>query len=123
MGRVFADGAYGGPKLRGHLERLSLSEAIGTVEKPKDIRGFTVLHRRWVVERTFAWMGRCRRLAKDFEASAESVLAWSTLADCVSIPVPALRAAGPPASGHDQKFPWIHELPNRDFDHARLPGC
>jgi transposase len=35
-----------------------------------------VLPRRWVVERTFAWLGRCRRLAKDFEASIESSVAW-----------------------------------------------
>jgi transposase len=38
--------------------------------------GFEVLPRRWVVERTFAWLGRCRRLAKDFEATIQSAVAW-----------------------------------------------
>lgn len=42
--------------------------------------GFVVLPRRWVVERTFAWLNRNRRLAKDFEASLDSALAWLLLA-------------------------------------------
>ena len=58
--------------------------------KPKDAKepalslskGFTVLYRRWVVERTFAWMGRCRRLAKDVERTLASSLAWVKLAGC-----------------------------------------
>ena len=43
---------------------------------------FAVLFQRWVVERTFAWMGRCRRLAKDFERTVASSLAWARLAAC-----------------------------------------
>ncbi|MGH6738503.1 MAG: IS5/IS1182 family transposase, partial [Bradyrhizobium sp.] len=42
--------------------------------------GFVVLPRRWVVERTLAWLNRNRRLAKDFEASLESAVAWLFLA-------------------------------------------
>ena len=41
------------------------------VKRSDDMRGFVVLPRRWVVERTFSWFGRDRRLAKDFETSAE----------------------------------------------------
>ena len=41
-----------------------------------DTVGFEVLPRRWVVERTLAWLNRNRRLAKDFEASIESAKAW-----------------------------------------------
>jgi transposase len=37
--------------------------------------------KRWVVERTFAWMGRCRRLAKDFEKSIASAEAWIIVAN------------------------------------------
>ncbi len=43
-------------------------------------KGFEVLPRRWVVERTFAWLGRCRRLAKDWEQSLESATAWTLIA-------------------------------------------
>jgi transposase len=43
-------------------------------------KGFAVLKRRWVEERTFGWLGRCRRLAKDFEASIESAVAWVFIA-------------------------------------------
>jgi transposase len=43
-------------------------------------KGFRVLPRRWVVERTFAWLGRCRRLGKDYEALAETGEAWIDLA-------------------------------------------
>jgi len=46
------------------------------VRKIADQIGFVVLPRRWVVERTFAWLGRCRRLAKDFEATIESARAF-----------------------------------------------
>ncbi len=43
-------------------------------------RGYVPLPRRWVVERTFAWLGRNRRLAKDFEKTIESAEAWLLIA-------------------------------------------
>ena len=79
---LYADGGYAGPKLRAAFEGLEASSLIRIVEKPKEIKGFAVLFRRWVVERTFAWMGRCRRLAKDFERTVASSLAWARLAAC-----------------------------------------
>ena len=42
--------------------------------------GFKLLKRRWVVERTFAWLGRCRRLSKDYEGTTSSSEAWVKLA-------------------------------------------
>ena len=46
------------------------------VKRPDAAKGFEVLPRRWVVERTLAWLGRCRRLAKDWEQSIASAEAW-----------------------------------------------
>ena len=43
-------------------------------------KGFEVLPRRWVVERTFTWLGRCRRLAKDWEKTIASAEAWLLIA-------------------------------------------
>lgn len=86
--KLFADSAYAGPKLAGKLKALGLSELLEIVTKPKGKQGFTVLSRRWVVERTFAWLGRCRRLANpkspflDFERTVASSLAWVKLAAC-----------------------------------------
>ncbi len=54
---------------------MGLPDVIRIVEKPEDVKGFTVPCRRWVVERTFAWMGRCRRLSKDYERLSENSLA------------------------------------------------
>ena len=50
------------------------------IKRPDTARGFEILPRRWVVERTFAWLGRRRRLAKYWEQSTESSSAWATVA-------------------------------------------
>jgi putative transposase len=50
--------------------------AVEIVGRPKWQQGFAVLPRRWVVERTFAWLGRCRRLSKDDEALPATHEAW-----------------------------------------------
>ncbi len=80
--KLWADGGYRGPKLAAKLADLGLVDWLEIVEKRKDCKGFTLLYRRWVVERTFAWMSRCRRLAEDFERTLESSLAWAQLAAC-----------------------------------------
>src|SRR5712675_148769 len=74
---LFADSAYSGDKLAKALTQFGR----WTVEIVKrDAPGFVVLPRRWVVERTLAWLNRNRRLAKDFEASIASAKAWLYLA-------------------------------------------
>ena len=50
------------------------------VERPKGQKGFHVQPKRWIVERTFAWLSKCRRLSKDYEALIESSEAWIRLA-------------------------------------------
>jgi putative transposase len=65
MKKVWADGAYGG-ELIAWLHNL-LGWTLEIVEKLAGQKGFQVLPRRWVVERTFAWISRNRRLARDYE--------------------------------------------------------
>jgi putative transposase len=72
---VFADGGYAGDKLRAALKGKG-SWTLEIIKRSDRTKGFEVLPRRWVVERTFAWLGRCRRLAKDFEATIASAAAW-----------------------------------------------
>lgn len=76
---VFADGGYAGDKLRQALKAHG-NWTIEIIKRSDTTKGFEVLPRRWVVERTFAWLGRCRRLAKDWEKSTESSTAWTMLA-------------------------------------------
>ena len=76
---IFADGGYAGPKLRGALDRIG-EWTIQIIKRSDIATGFEVLPRRWVVERTFAWLGRCRRLAKDWEKSIASAEAWINVA-------------------------------------------
>lgn len=77
---IFADGGYAGPKLRGALQKIG-KFTMQIVKRSDGAKGFEVLPRRWVVERTFAWLGRCRRLAKDFERSVESAQTWVLIAN------------------------------------------
>ncbi len=60
--------------------RAATGGAVAVVARPKDQKGFAVLPRRWVVERTFAWLGRSRRLSKDYEALPETHEAWVQVA-------------------------------------------
>jgi putative transposase len=76
---VFADGGYAGNKLRGALARIG-RWTLEIIKRSDRAKGFEVLPRRWVVERTFSWLGRCRRLAKDFETTIASATAWAFVA-------------------------------------------
>ena len=76
---VFADGGYAGDKLKAAL-RGHGDWTIEIIKRSDTAKGFEVLPRRWVVERTFAWLGRCRRLAKDWEKSLASSTAWTLIA-------------------------------------------
>ena len=76
---VFADSAYAAKKLETALARLG-GWTLEIVKRTDEAKGFRVQPRRWVVERTFAWLNRNRRLAKDFEASIESALTWLMIA-------------------------------------------
>jgi len=65
---IWADGGYAGALIawvRGLRKRCTVCLEI--VRRSDDVKGFKVLPRRWVVERTFGWLGRYRRLSKDYE--------------------------------------------------------
>ena len=78
-GLTFADGGYAGEKLRRALEGHG-DWTIEIIRRSDTADGFEVLPRRWVVERSFAWLGRCRRLARDRERTIESSTAWTLVA-------------------------------------------
>src|SRR6202035_2169558 len=63
---IFADGGYAGEKLREALKRIG-EWTLEIIKRSDTAQGFEVLPRRWVVERTFGWMTRCRRLARYYE--------------------------------------------------------
>lgn len=77
--RVFADAACAGEKLATALRKHGIW-TIEIIKRSDTAQSFEVLPRRWVVERTFAWLGRCRRLAKDWETSIESSTARALIA-------------------------------------------
>ena len=76
---VFADGGYAGQKLKAALAKLG-QWTLDIAKRSDAGKGFRLLPRRWVVERTFAWLGRNRRLAKDFEATIAGAEAWLMIA-------------------------------------------
>lgn len=76
---MFADRVYRGRKLLDAVADMG-KWTIEIVTRSQTLGTFKAEPRRWVVERTFAWLGRNRRLAKDFEASTASAEAWITIA-------------------------------------------
>jgi transposase len=77
--KIFGDGGYGGEKLAAAIARID-GIALEIVKRSDTAKGFEILPKRWIVERTFAWLGRCRRLAKDWETSIASSETWLFLA-------------------------------------------
>ena len=75
---IFADQGYTGAVVQWAKEHCHL--ALQVVTKAPTQVGFVLLPRRWVVERTFAWLGRNRRLAKDYEHLTDCSETWVYLA-------------------------------------------
>jgi transposase len=75
---IFADAGYQGPK----MAKVVAETGRWTIEivKRSELHRFAVLPKRWIVERTFAWISRNRRLARDFERYAQTVAAFIRLA-------------------------------------------
>ena len=78
--KLYADGGYQGPVFRRAVAKIMAQVNVEIVKRSDHAKGFVVLPKRWVVERTFAWLGRCRRLAKDWENLNRKALAFLRLA-------------------------------------------
>ena len=76
---LFDESVYNGPNLRRALAKFG-NWTIEIVTRAAGVTGFQLLPRRWVVERTLAWLNRNRRLAKDFETSITSATTWIYIA-------------------------------------------
>jgi len=76
---VWADGGYAGRLVTWAAAVLALTVTV--VKRTDDVRGFVVVPRRWVVERTFGWLSRHRRLVRDYERLPEhheAMVLWAT---------------------------------------------
>jgi transposase len=76
---VWADGGYNAHQVDAAVAKVP-GLRIQIIKRTDDMKGFVVLPRRWVVERTFSWFGRNRRLAKDYETLAATLATFVTLA-------------------------------------------
>jgi len=75
LNKLFADGGYQGPKFANALAKCLPHLTVEIVKRPADAVGFKIVPKRWIVERSIAWLNRCRRLAKDWENLNRKALA------------------------------------------------
>ena len=80
LAKLFADGAYQGPQFRQGVAKVRPQLATEIITRREQAKGFVALPKRWIVERTLAWLNRNRRLAKDFENRTRYALAFVHLA-------------------------------------------
>jgi transposase len=78
--KLYADGGYQGPEFQSAMKRILARLTVEIVKRSDHATGFVALPKRWIVERTFAWLGRCRRLVKDWECLNHKALAFLRLA-------------------------------------------
>lgn len=86
--KLYADGGYQGQAFQQGVKKAIARVNVEIVKRSDQAKGFVVLPKRWIVERTFAWLGRCRRLAclkgmrsiKDWENLNHNALAFLKLA-------------------------------------------
>ena len=85
LAKLFADAGYQGPQFATAVAKVLPHLSVEIVKRSDQANGFVVLPMRWVVERTLAWLNRCRRLAKDFENLSRNALAFPQLASILML--------------------------------------
>jgi transposase len=78
--KLYADGGYQGPVFQSAMKSIMAQVDVEIVKRSDQAKGFVLLPKRWVVERTLAWLNRCRRLAKDWECLNRKARAFLLLA-------------------------------------------
>src|ERR1700676_1789412 len=78
--KLYADGGYQGPIFQSAVRKILRQIDVEIVKRSDIAKGFAVLPKRWIVERTIAWLNRCRRLSKDWECLNRKALAFLRLA-------------------------------------------
>jgi transposase len=77
---IWIDGGYSGQTFADWVKTIKPGLEVEVVKRTDDLKGFKILPRRWVVERTFGWLMRCRRLVRDYERSILSAETWPIIA-------------------------------------------
>ena len=93
---LYADGGYQGPEFQAAMRRTMTQVNVEIVKRSDGAKAFVVLPKRWLVERTFAWLNRCRRLAKDWES--------------VSVERPSRSYASPQSGSCCESYAFKHDV-------------
>ena len=78
--KLFADGGYQGPVFAAAQKKAFPFVTTEIVKRSDMAKGFEVMPKRWIIERTIAWLNRCRRLSKDLKNLTRNALAFARLA-------------------------------------------
>jgi len=131
--KVWADGAYAGELVRRANDELKIE--VEVVKPPPNTHTFKLLPRRWVVERTFGWLNRERRLSKDYERLPSTTEAWVNVAMVrlmtrrlshpigESAPLPAQQPTGPTLLALPAASPALLALPPVNLDSNNRANC
>jgi transposase len=80
--KLYADGGYNSSGFKAGVKKAVSKAAVEIVKRSDRAEGFVVLPKRWIVERSIAWLNRCRRLAKDWECKnrkARAFMLWASI--------------------------------------------
>lgn len=78
--KLWVDGGFSGEDFAHQVKKLRKVMDVEVVKRSDTAKGFKVLPRRWVVERTFGWLMQCRRLVRDYERTVQSATGWIHMA-------------------------------------------